>query len=69
MILGKGSTDGLDDTKLVTEKECFINFTGQEKDLCLSLNYNGGTIIYLLMVLRYTDLKEKNLKQMHLWYA
>ena len=66
MILGKGSTDGLDDTKLVAEKEYFINFTEQEKDLCLSLYYNGGTIIYLLMVLKYTDLKEKNLKQMHL---
>ena len=60
---------GLDDTKLVAEKEYFITFTEQEKDLCLSLHYNGGTITYLLMVLKYTDLKEKNLKQMHLWYA
>ena len=41
LILGKGPTDGLDDTTLTAEKEYSINFTEQQKKFCLSLYYNG----------------------------
>ena len=41
LILGKGPTDGLDDTTLTAEKEYSINFTEQQKKFCLSLHYNG----------------------------
>ena len=32
-ILGKGLTDGLDDTTLTAKKEYSLNFTGQQKKL------------------------------------
>ena len=41
LILGKGPTQGLDDTRLIAEKEDSINFTEQRKKFCLSLYYNG----------------------------
>ena len=31
LILGKGRTQGLDDTTLIAEKECTINFSEQKK--------------------------------------
>ena len=41
MVLGKGPTNGLDDTTLTAEKEYSINLTEQQKELCLSFHYNG----------------------------
>ena len=41
IIPGKGPTQGLDDTKLTSEKEYSINFTEQHKKFCLGLHYNG----------------------------
>ena len=41
LILGKGPTDGLDDTTLTAEKSYSINFTVQQNKFCLSLYYNG----------------------------
>ena len=41
MILGKDPTQRLDDTKLIAEKENFINFTEQQKKFCLRLHYIG----------------------------
>ena len=40
LILGKGPTDGLDDTMLTEEKEYSINFTERDKKFCLGLYYN-----------------------------
>ena len=37
LILGKGPTDGLDDTVLTAEKEYSINLTEYKKYFCLSL--------------------------------
>ena len=42
LILGKGPTQGLDDTKLTVEKQYGIHFSEQQKKFCLSLHYNGG---------------------------
>ena len=41
LILGKGSTQGLEHT-LTAEKMYFINFTVTKKKFCLSLHYNGA---------------------------
>ena len=41
LILGKASTQGLDDIPLTTEEKYFINFSEQQKKFCLSLHYNG----------------------------
>ena len=42
LILGKASTQGLDDIPLTTEEKYFINFSEQQKKFCLSLHYNGS---------------------------
>ena len=41
LILGKGPTQGLDDTTLTAEEEYSIKSTEKHKKLCLSLYYNG----------------------------
>ena len=42
LILGKGPTQGLNGTTLTAEKMYSINFTENNKKLCLSLHYNGA---------------------------
>ena len=42
LILGKGSTQGLDEHSLTAEKMYSINFTDHRKKCCLSLHYNGA---------------------------
>lgn len=41
LLLGKDLTDGLDDNNLNAEKEHYVNFTEEQKELCLSLLFNG----------------------------
>ena len=41
LILGKGSTQGLEHT-LTAEKMYSINFTVTKKKFCLNLHYNGA---------------------------
>ena len=62
LILGEGPTQGLDDTTLTAEKMYSINFTATRKKFCLSLHYNGANVIYLLMVQKLLNLKQKILK-------
>ena len=59
-ILGKGPTQGLEHT-LTAERMHSINFSVTRKKFCLSLHYNGENI-YLLMVLKFINLKQKILK-------
>ena len=40
LILGEGSTQGLDDTTLYAEKTFSINFTKTNTKFCLSLHFN-----------------------------
>ena len=42
LILGQGSTQGLDDTTLIAEAKYPINFTQSDRRYVLSLNYNGS---------------------------
>ena len=60
LILGKGPTQGLEDT-LSADKMYSINFTEHNKKFCLSLHYNG-TNSYFLMVQKFIHLKEKTLR-------
>ena len=40
LILGEGSTQGLNSTKLTAETRYSINLTVIKKKICLSLHYN-----------------------------
>ena len=60
LILGKGLTDGLDDTLLTAEKEYSMNFTEQQNRFCISLHY--GVNSYLLTVLKWRNSNLKILK-------
>ena len=42
LILVEGTTEGLDGTTLTAEKKYSINFTENNKELYLSLYYNGA---------------------------
>ena len=42
LILGKGPTQGLDDTTLTAEAQYSINFSKSNRKFCLSLHYNGS---------------------------
>ena len=48
LILGKGSKDGLEITTLTTEAQYSVNFTEQQKKLCLSLYYNRSNSFLFL---------------------
>ena len=41
LVLGEGHTQGLDGTTLTAEKKYSINFTENNKKICLSLHYDG----------------------------
>ena len=60
LVLGKGPMQSLEHT-LTTEKMYSINFTVTKKKFCLSLHYNGANI-YLLMVQKFTNSKQKILR-------
>ena len=47
LILGKGPTQGLDDTTLATEAQYSINFSRSNKKFCLSLNYSGSNSLFV----------------------
>ena len=48
LILGKGSKDGLEITTVTTEAQYSVNFTEQQKKLCVSLYYNRSNSFLFL---------------------
>ena len=61
LVLGKGPTQGLEHT-LTAEKMYSINFTVTNKNfvwVCITM---GQIVIYLLMVQKFKNLKQKVLK-------
>ena len=60
LILGLGSTQGLDDISLTAEAQYSINFLRSNRKFCLSLLYNGSNSI--LMLQKYINLKKQILK-------
>ena len=61
LVLGRGPAQGLEGN-LTAEKMYSINFTVTKKRFCLSLHYNGAIVIYLLMVQKCINLKQKILQ-------
>ena len=62
LILGEGTTQGLNDTTLTAEVKDPINFTKSEKRFTLSLHYNGSNSFLLLMLQKYIDSSQKTQK-------
>ena len=62
LILGKGPTQGLDDTTLIVEKEYSVNFSVQQKKFCLSLHYNGANIYLFVNGVEICKFKAKDSK-------
>ena len=64
LILGKGPTQGLNNTTLTAETQYSINFTISYRKFCLSQHYNGSNSFNLLMLQKYIyQFKAKDLKQ------
>ena len=59
LVLGEGITKGLDDTTLTAEKLYLINFTENNKIFFKACIITELTVIYLLMVQRFINLKQK----------
>ena len=47
LILGKGPTQGLNDTTLTAEIQYSINFTRPNIKFCLSQHYNGSNSFFI----------------------
>ena len=47
LILGKGPTQGIDDTTLTAEAEYSINLSRSNRKFCLSLHYNGSNSFFV----------------------
>ena len=60
ILLGKGWTGGLDDTKLTAETEYTINFTEQQKKFCLNLHYNGSNSYIIVNGIQIYTFKAKD---------
>ena len=60
LILGKSPTQGLDGTKLTSEKEYAINFSEQQKKFCFSLHYNGKNSYLFVNVVEIYKFKSKD---------
>ena len=80
LILGEGPTPGLDGTTLTVEK-CVqlillhINFIENNKKFCINKNNEKAciimeqTVVYLLMVHKFINLRQKILKLWQLHYV
>ena len=62
LIFGEVPIQGLDDTTLTTEAKYPNNFIQSGERFVLSLHYNRTTVYYLLMLQKYVNSKQKNLK-------
>ena len=63
LILGKGPTQGLDDTTLSAEAQYFsIIFQDQIENFVLVCIIMGATVFYLLMLQNYVNSKQMILK-------
>ena len=60
LILGKGETQGLDNTTLTVEAECPINFSRSQRKFCLSLHYNGSNSFLFANGTKIHQFKAKN---------
>ena len=59
LIVGKGPTQGLDDTILTAETQYSINFTRPGIKFCLSLHYNGSNSFLFVNATKICQFKAK----------
>ena len=62
LILGKGPTQGLNDTTLTAKAQYPINFSRSNRRFCLSLHYNGSNSFLFVNAKEYISSKSKILK-------
>ena len=60
LILGKGSTQGLNNTKLTAETLFSINFTRPGIKFCLNLHYNEGNSFLFVNATKIYQFKAKD---------
>ena len=60
LILGEGTTQGLNDTTLTAEAKYPINFTQSGKRFVLSLHYNGCNSFLFVNVTKVYQFKPKD---------
>ena len=60
LILGKESTQGLDNTELTAEAEYSINFSRSQKFFCLSYHYNESNSFSFVNTTKIYQFKGKN---------
>ena len=58
-MLGKGSTQWLDDTKITAEAKCSINFAEFKKRFVLSLHYCGSNSFLFVSATKMYQFKAK----------
>ena len=59
LILGKGLTQGSDDTTLTAEAQYSVNLSGSNRKFCLSLHYNGSNSFLFVNATKICQLKAK----------
>ena len=69
LILGKGTTQGLGEHSLTAEKKYSVNFIDHRKTGVWACIIMGQTVIYLLMVQKLLNLKQKILILLQLHYV
>ena len=62
LILGKGPTQGLDDTTLTAKAKYPIKFAEQNKRLLSSPHYNESNSLSFVMLQKYINPNKKTLK-------
>ena len=61
-VMGKDHIQKINDTTIYAEKKFHTNFTKAEKKFVLSLHYYNAIVIYLSMVAKNYNLKQKTIK-------
>ena len=60
LILGKGSTQGLDNTKLTADADYSINFSRANRKFALSMHYNGSNSFLFVNTTNTYQLKARD---------
>ena len=60
LVLGRSSTQGLDNTKVTAEAQYSINFSRSNRKFCLNLHYNGGNSFLFVNAIKIYQFKAKD---------
>ena len=59
LVLGEGSTQGINDSTGATDKNFSVNFSKADTKFCLSLHYNGDESYLHLIKQKFANLKQR----------